>query len=297
MQRVAITTPTGNIGRELTKILQSETGHHLTLLARDPSRLAAETERGATVKQGDLLDPGFLLEATRGADALFFLIPPNFGAEDFRGFQNRIAAAGVEAANRNEIAHVVLISSVGAQHAEGVGPVNGLHDAEVAFGDADLNVTVLRPGWFMENYYAQLDAIKGAGSIFMPMAGSSRVPMIATVDIARAAADVLIAETTVPRLQELLGPRDVSLDEAAGFIGEAIGRPVQHVQVTPDQAKEAFLAAGIGPDLTRLYLEMFDGYRDGLFAPEFPRTEASTTPTEFSAFARNALAPAFGQPA
>ena len=100
MLRIAITTPTGNIGRELTRILQSETDHHLTLLARDPSKLEAEAERGATVKQGDLLDSDFVQEATRGADALLFLIPPHFGAHDFRGFQNQITTIGVDAANR-----------------------------------------------------------------------------------------------------------------------------------------------------------------------------------------------------
>ena len=293
--QIAITAPTGNIGRELTRILQTETDHQLTLLARDPAKLAAEIERGATVKQGDLLDTGFVVDATREADALLFLIPPHFGAEDFRAYQNQITAAGVEAANRNKIAHVVLISSVGAQHGEGVGPVNGLHDAEVAFGHADPSVTVLRPGWFMENYFMQLDAVRGAGSVFMPIPGSCRVSMIATADIARAAADVLVAQPTGSRLQELLGPCDLSLDEAAGLIGAAVGRPINHVQVTPDQAHGSFLAVGVGPDLTRLYLEMFKGYRDGLYAPEFPRTDASTTPTEFATFAKNALAPALEQ--
>ena len=95
--RVAITTPTGNIGRELVRILQSETDHGLTLLARDPAKLSAEVERGATVKRGDLLDSNFVVEATRRADVLFFLIPPNYTAEDFRGFQNQVTACGVRA--------------------------------------------------------------------------------------------------------------------------------------------------------------------------------------------------------
>ena len=86
----------------------------------------------------------------------------------------------------------------------------------------------------------------------------------------------------------------MSLDEAARLIGEAIGRPGQHVQVTPGQAQEAFLSMGLGADLTRLYLEVFRGYETGLLAPEAPRTEASTTPTEFATFAKQVLVPALG---
>lgn len=295
--RVAITTPTGNIGRELVRNLQSETEVALTLLARDPSKLTGEVARGATVEQGDLLDPGFVARATRQSDVLFFLIPPNFTAEDFRGYQNQVTAAGVRAVRENRIARVVLLSSVGAQHDRGVGPVNGLHDAEAAFTDTDATVTILRPGWFMENYLAQVDAIRETGCVFMPLPGTTTVPMIATADIGRVAADVLRSPPEARTVLELLGPRDLSLDEAARLIGEAIGRPVRHVPTTPEQAMEAFRSAGLGADLTRLYLEMFEGFQTGLLAPEAARTEASTTPTEFATFAKQVLAPALEAPA
>jgi len=55
----------------------------------------------------------------------------------------------------------------------------------------------------------------------------------------------------------------------------------------------ALLVGGEG-DLTRLYLEVFRGYETGLLAPEGPRTEASTTPTDFATFAKQVLAPALG---
>ena len=200
------------------------------------------------------------------------------------------------AVKENAIARVILLSSVGAQHGQGVGPVNGLHDAEVAFADTGATVTVLRPGWFMENYLTQVDAIRSMGSVFMPVPGTMTVPMISTADIGRVAADVLHSPPASSGVRELLGPRDVSLDEAAGLIGEAIGRPVQHVQVAPEQAREAFLGMGLGADITRLYLEMFEGFATGLLAPEAPRTEASTTPTEFAAFAKRFLAPGLEEP-
>ena len=294
---IAITTPTGHIGRALTHILQAETDHQLTLLARDASKLTAEVQNGATVKQGDLLDADFLVEATKGADSLFFLVPPNFVAEDFRAYQNEVNAAGVRAVTENNIGHVLYLSSVGAQHSDGTGPIAGLHDGEVAFQGTGTNVTVLRPTFFMENYYFNLDTIRSDGNIYMPCAGTTSLGMIATADIARAASDVFAGPPEGFRVVELLGPRDYTFDEAAGIIGAAVGRPVNHVLVTPDQAREGFLGVGVGADLTRLYLEMYASFDSGHIAPEFPRSEVSTTPTKLEAFASAALVPALTQPA
>ena len=61
--RIAITTPTGNIGRGLTQLLLDQGGHDLILLARRPERLADQQARGATVLQGDLCDAVFVREA------------------------------------------------------------------------------------------------------------------------------------------------------------------------------------------------------------------------------------------
>ena len=91
--RIAITTPTGNIGRPLTGILQAETDHELTLLARDAGKLTEETARGAVVVEGDLTDGDYVVQATQGADAFFFLVPPNFVAEDFRAYQGMTTCA------------------------------------------------------------------------------------------------------------------------------------------------------------------------------------------------------------
>ena len=76
--RIAITTPTGNIGRSLTRRLLDQGGHELILLARSPDKLKEEQAKGAKIVQGDLGDAAYVKKATQGADAFFFLCPPNF---------------------------------------------------------------------------------------------------------------------------------------------------------------------------------------------------------------------------
>ena len=295
--RIAITTPTGNIGRELVRILQAEGDHELVLLARDATKLAAETERGATVAEGSLHDSAYVTEATKDADVLFFLIPPGYGEANYRKFQNDITASGVAAVKANRIPHLVLLSSVGAHHGAGTGPIAGLHDAEIAFAETGTTLTALRPTYFMENYFPHLETIGGNGHVYTPNSGSTPMAMIATKDIARAAADAIADKPAGNRVLELLGPREYTFGEAAEIIGAAIGKPVQHIQVTPEQTREALIGAGIGEDLTKLYLEMFDAFESGHIGPEHPRTEASTTPTDLETFARDVLRPMLQPPA
>jgi len=295
--RIAITTPTGNIGRELVRILQSEGDHDLVLLARDASKLAAEAERGATIAEGSLHDPSYVTEATQGADVLFFVIPPGYGEANYRKFQSDITASGIEAVKANRIPHVVLLSSVGAQHGAGTGPILGLHHAEVALAETGTTLTALRPTYFMENYFPHLESMGRDGHVYTPNSPATSVAMIATQDIARAAADAVAGTPAGNRVLELLGPREYTFGEAAQVIGEAIGKPVQHIQVTPEQTREALVDAGISEDLADIYLEMYAAFDSGHIAPEHPRTEASTTPTDLETFAKEVLRPMLQPPA
>ena len=77
--KVAVTTPTGNIGRVVTdKLLDA--GADVTLLVRDPGKVRAFTERGAETEAGSLDDGEYVKKATAGAECLFWVTPPNYAA-------------------------------------------------------------------------------------------------------------------------------------------------------------------------------------------------------------------------
>jgi len=84
----------------------------------------------------------------------YVLLPPNFSSTHVRADNNRrtgTIAAAIEAAG---VPHVVLLSSIGAQQAEGTGPVLGLHDAEAVFTRGRAAATFVRAAYFMENWVA-----------------------------------------------------------------------------------------------------------------------------------------------
>ncbi len=291
--RIAITAPTGNIGRKLVARLLDEKKHELVLLARDPSTLTSEGARGAEVLPCDLHDAQAVRSGTRGAQALFWLNPPHAQADDFVGYARALAGNAADAIRASEIPHTVFLSSIGAHLGPGFGPISALHECEKVLREAAPGLTVLRPTFFMENFMMSLGSIAEAGAIFMPVPADARIPMVATADIADVAAGVLTSSPPAGvRVVPIHGPRDYSFAEAAAAIGAGLGREVAFVQVSPEQTLEGLRGFGVSDHVAGLYVEMYDSIASGRLEAEYPRSPESTTPTRLEDVAREVFAPA-----
>jgi uncharacterized protein YbjT (DUF2867 family) len=289
--RMAITTPTGRVGSKLVQQLLEDGSHELILLARKPEKLEREKERGAKVVQADLTDRQAVRKATEGVDALFWVNPSNYGVNDYIAYYEELAHVAANAIKANNIQRVVLLSSMGAQYGKHLGPVEGLKKTEEIIKDAANNLTILRPTFFMENFFMTLDGIKSDNHIYLPVKGETRVPMIATADVARAAYDALIEPFNGTQIKPLYGPRDYTFDEVAATIGETIGKKVEHVRVSPEQAIQSLTEMGATKNVATLYVGMFTGIDQGYMRGETPRTTGSTTDTTLEDFSKNYIAP------
>ncbi len=289
--KVALTTPTGHVGGGVARRLLDSKAD-LVLLARHPEKVSELAGRGAHVKEGSQDDERFVTEATRGVDLLFWVTPTDPKTDDLRASQNRFGRAAAAAVKANRIPRVVNLSSVGAHNAKGTGPVDGLHDVEGLLDATEAAITHLRPGFFFENYLMMIDGIRSSGSIFMPNHGGTRVPMIATRDIAEAAAKRILDTGWKGRsVMGLHGPADLSFDEAAVAIGEGLRRRVTHVQVPESEARQALLAMGVSPAVADAMLEMHRAMASGVMRPERPRTPETTTPTTLTRWTVEVMAP------
>ncbi len=297
-KKIAITTPTGKNGSALTKRLLDAAEEHqleIVLLARDPEKVLEFTKRGARVEKGSLNDAAFVARATEGMDALFWLTPQNFEqGEEVRAGYNRYGRIGAEAVKRNGIPHVVHLSGFDTEKdGEGGQIVDGLADVERLLNDAATNITHLRAAFYLENYLGQLESIKNQGSVYMPVKGDTNVAMVATQDISEVAARELLAlDWSGRRVVSAMGPKDLTFDEAAAELSEGIGRPVAHVTVTPDQARESMLSSGMSPGMTDGFLAIFAAGDAGLL--RWVRDESSMTPTTMEEFARTVVGPMLG---
>lgn len=291
--KIAITGATGNIGSKVVNILLNQDQHELILITRNPQKLAAENSLGAKVVNGDLESANFLHQQTKGVDALFLIIPPSRETPDYRNFQNRIAHNAAVAVKKNNIGHIVLISGFGAQNSVGMGLISGLNDVEEILKKTAANLSILRPGWLMENYFQIMEEIVHSKKVHFPISSSVKVPMIASQDIAEAAVRCL--NKTDFKGQEIIplyGTQDYSFNEAAEILSVALSRDIKHEEVSSEKMKSILEQKNYGESYIEQLVQYYDAIDIGILELEHPRDDLSTTPTMLSEFAQMNLGPA-----
>jgi uncharacterized protein YbjT (DUF2867 family) len=288
---IVINTPTSNIGRALaTRLLDA--GEKITVLSRDKKKVDELLRRGARVVEGSFEEPALLAEALEGAEALFWLTPPP-ARPDYYAWATRCAKQAAAAAKKAGASRAVVVSSMGAHTGPGTGAVGPAREMENDFEAALPAVVSLRPGIFMENFLLSAEMIAKAGQIFVPIQPGKKWPLVATADIAAKAACWLLDRGWTGHYRVgVHGPQDLSTDEAATIISSAVGKPVQCINATLDQARGALTGMGMPDFVVHLIIEQYVAFRDGRLNPAEPRTPDTTTPTTLAEFARTTLVPA-----
>jgi uncharacterized protein YbjT (DUF2867 family) len=282
---ITVMGATRNTGRKIAEALL-KAGEKVRALGRSESKLAELNSAGAEVIAGDTNDAGFLTRVFRGADAVYTLLPTDPRAADYRAEQDRQGEAIVKAIRDSGVRYVVALSSVGADSSEAHGVIAGLHAQEERLKKIDgINLLLLRPVSFFENFYGSVALIKQEGINGDSVEADLAIPMVATCDIADAAAKALIARDWKGVIvRELLGQRDISYAEATRILGEKIGKPdLQYVQFSYDDQAKALAQAGFSENFAKLYVEMTRAFNDGTIKPV--RTRENTTPTRLEDFA------------
>jgi len=286
---------TGHIGSVLTKLLL-ENGEKVRVVGRSTSRLQPLVQKGAEPFIGDVTDAEALTRAFQGARAAFLMIPPNMSSPDYRADQDRASDAIASAAKNSGLHYAVNLSSYGAHAPAGTGPILGLHFAELKLNAVDkLNVLHLRPAYFFENHLAGISMIQMMGLFGGALRGDLKLPMIATKDIGvRAAERLLKLDFNGKQTKELLGERDLSMNEVTAIIGKALNNPeIRYAQFPYEQVQQVLAQVGTPPKTAACMIEMLQGINAGIVAPTEPRTAENTTPTTFESFAKEVFAPAY----
>jgi uncharacterized protein YbjT (DUF2867 family) len=283
-----ITGATGNTGRRIGEALLAS-GETVRAVSRSSDSVKPLVELGAEPFVGSLDDPSATKQAFQGARAVYAMIPPNYRAENFRAYQNQVAEAMAQAIEANGVPYVIALSSLGANHADGVGPICGLHDLEQRLNAVPgVNVLHLRPAFFMENFLFQVEIIKKTGAAGSPLWENIAMPMIALRDISTVAAERLKKlDFSGKSHQDLLGQRDLALPEAISVLGKAIGRDnLAYVRFEYEDFGRGMLNAGFSADAAASMIELYRAFNDGLVKPTAERCAENSTPTSIEDFAQ-----------
>ncbi len=280
----------GQITTQLARQLLGA-GHAVRVVGRNRSAMASLAQLGAELAVGDPADTAFLERAFSGATAAYTMTPPCYAEPDMRTAQDRIGVAIAQALRTARVPRVVNLSSVGAELAEGTGPIAGLHAQEQRLSGM-ANLLHLRPGSFMENYLAALYPVATAGVLPGLEAADARIPLVATRDIATVAARELTQPTRngvlIIHAAQLATPPDV-----AAVLGKAIGRPeLVYVQTPAEDMKAVLLDQGFSKDAA----DQLDALARWLSTSPLAAVAvapAEIQPTTLEAFARDVFAPAY----
>ncbi|RSN59787.1 NmrA family transcriptional regulator [Streptomyces sp. WAC 04229] len=293
---IVITAPTGNIGRHLVSLLLDSAparGEELRLIVRDPARLPEAVRERVEVVTGSHGDPAVVDRAFAGADAVFWLVPPNASRtpEDaYRGFTrpaaNALAVHGV--------GHVVGVSALG--RGTPVAGRAGLVTASLAMDDLIAGTGVayraLANPSFFENVLEEAEPIREKG-VFSDLVDADRkAPMVAVADIAAAAAGLLLDRCwTGTGSVPVLGPQDLSPNDLARIMTERLGLTVRYERQALDEVRATLVGHGLDPAFVEGIVDMKRAKDDGLDAG-VARAPDTASPTTFEQWCAQTLEPA-----
>ncbi len=286
---------TGNTGSVIANSLLLK-GERVRVVGRDASRLERFVRKGAEAFTANVNDAGALTKALAGARAAYLMLPPNMTSPDYRVDQERESDAIAKAVKDSSVRYAVHLSSYGAQAPEGTGPIAGLHSSEQKLNAiSGLSVLHLRAGYFMENSLAAIGMIQAMGMFGHALSPDLKQPMIATRDIGDYAAQrILKLDFSGKQTRELLGERDISMNEATAVIARGIGKPdLRYVQFPYEQVQQVLAQMGIPPKTAGQFIEMYKAINEGVVAAREPRSPENTTPTSFEKFVQDVFVPAY----
>jgi len=252
---------TGHTGRIAAETLLGQ-GEKVRVLVRDAGQGEPWRKRGAEVVVGLLGDVALMSLALAGTAGAYLLLPPRFDTDDVIGANRALAEALAEAIKHAGARHVVFLSSIGAELPKGTGPIQTLHHAEEKFRAAAKNFTALRAAYFFENWAPVLPATQG-GALPTFLTADRRVPMVASADIGRCAAELLLEPASGTRVVDLSCWRDWSPVEIAAGLSRIVGRSVVAQPAPLEGVVPAFTGMGMPRGLAELYREMIQAFNEG----------------------------------
>ena len=290
---IVVTTPTGGIGRQVLDNLLGS-GTDLRVVARNLDDIPADIRQRVEVIQGSHGDGAVIEKAFDGADAVFWLTPPDPHAESVEAAYVGFTRPAAEALRNRAVKRVVGVTALGrgtpwASRAGYVAGSLAMDDLIVSTGVA---YRALSNPSFMDNMMRQAEAIRSQGMFFSPIDGDRKLPYVATRDIAAAAARLLLddAWTGVSGVP-LLGPEDLSNNDMAEIISQVLGKPVRFQQITFEAYKDRFVSFGMTDAMAQGMTDMAWTKNEGL-DNAVQRTPANSTPTSFRQWSEEVLKPA-----
>ncbi|TFW16696.1 SDR family oxidoreductase [Duganella callida] len=241
---IIVTAATGQLGRlVIARLLATTPASQIVAAVRDPAKAADLAAQGVQVRRADYNDPASLDAAFAGASKVLLISSNDLGN---RVTQHRNA---IDAAVRAKVGLLAYTSVLHADHST-LGLAAEHRATEEAVRASGLAYTLLRNGWYMENYTGSLGAAVAHGAL-AGGAGEGRIAAAARADYAEAAARVLTSAAPEP-VYELAGDTAFTLAELAAEVSRQTGKHIPFHDLPQQAYRDLLVNVGLPVPLAEL---------------------------------------------
>jgi uncharacterized protein YbjT (DUF2867 family) len=287
---IVITTPTGTIGRQvLDNVLQADAPARV--IVRDPSRLAREIRERVEIVEGSTGDAAVVNKAFAGADAVFWIVPPDQNTDDLAEYYYRFNTIAADAIKAQHVQRIVWISTLGSDTSKPAGPLSAALVADKPLEDTGVAARILDPATFMDNLLRQTTSLKEQNRFSWPNAADQVLHNIATRDIAAKAAQLLLDSHWIGQERvSLVGPDNLTPNEMAEIMSEVLGKPIHFEYISPEDYKASMLRMGVKDTVAQDRVDMAVAVNAGFYMHD--AAHAQRTTTSFRTWCQEVLKPA-----
>ncbi|MCC9167716.1 SDR family oxidoreductase [Pontibacter harenae] len=233
--KIAITGATGQLGRlVVSKLKEKETSDNLVALVRSPQKAS---DLGVEVREADYNKPETLEQALEGINTLLLISGSEVGQ---RATQHKNV---INAAKKNGVKRIVYTSLLHADSSSLSLAAEHLA-TEAALKDLGISYTILRNGWYTENYTGSIPGAL-AGGAFIGSAGEGKISSATRADYAEAAIVALTGEGHHGKVYELAGDEAYTLSDLAAEISKQTGKDIPYKNLSKADYAAALTSFGL----------------------------------------------------
>jgi NAD(P)H dehydrogenase (quinone) len=237
----------------------------------------------ADARRIDFDDPASLLDGFQQVDRLLLVSTDALSVPGNRERQHR---AAIDAALQAGVRYVAYTSMPNPATSPAIFFADDHVATERMLAESGIPTAILRNGWYQENLLAYLPQIIADGTWFT-VAGDGRIPHVARIDAAHAAATVL--RTAETGIFDIAGPHALTIEAIAAAVEAVLGRGLRVVQVDSARLAMELARQGVPDPIIPMVVATEENQRDGRFdiGPEATRRLIGRAPRPVHDFLRD----------
>lgn len=248
---IAVTGATGHLGQLTLQALKARAPQaNVIALARDPAKIS-----GTPARAFDYTKPETHAAALAGVDTLVLISSNDFND---RAGQHRAVIASAKAAGVKRILYTSILKGdaspmlLAADHIA----------TEAALKASGIPTTLLRNGWYTENYTGSLAASVEHGAV-LGASGEGRIAAAARADYAEALAVTALDDSHAGKSYELAGDSAFTMADFAAEVAKAAGNPVAFVNMPQADYAKALQGFGLPEGFAMILADTDDHVQRG----------------------------------